>query len=306
MKNCLILGVNGQDGSFLAEILMAESQILWGLGRQPTARYLTEQASFHYHQCDLMNQAKLKEILNSSKPDEIYHVAALHGSHGFTYEDIWGDALDVNVKSLYTALEYARTQKADIRIFYASSAKVFGSILKGRISLESPKRHDCLYSVSKLAAENLLDYYRKVHHVHASAAYLFNHESVRRPADYFIPKVMVALQSAIKHKQARIKFHTLDFYCDWGCAREYMEMAIALIRMPVPKDIIFATGMARYGRDFVREIFAGYGLDHRDYILETAPNVDSQFFQVDIAETVDHLGSGPKRTIFDVCRDFIK
>lgn len=85
-----------------------------------------------------------------------------------------------------------------------------------------------------------------------------------------------------------------------------MEMAIALIRMPVPKDIIFATGMARYGRDFVREIFAGYGLDHRDYILETAPNVDSQFFQVDIAETVDHLGSGPKRTIFDVCRDFIK
>ncbi|MGB6067928.1 MAG: GDP-mannose 4,6-dehydratase [Desulfomonilaceae bacterium] len=305
MKRSLVLGVNGQDGSFLAEILTGRGNKVCGLGRQPTSRYILDGLSFRYLPCDLRDQDKLKRVLDEAMPDEIYHVAAVHGPAGFSYEAIWGDVLDLNVKSLHTVLEYARRENRDIRIFYASSAKVFGTPLKGRISIESAKRHDCLYSVSKLAAENLLDYYRTAHGIHASIAYLFNHESVRRPSSYFIPTVMSALASAIHRRDSRTEIYTLDFYCDWGCAQEYMEMATELIQATTPSDLIFATGKTWYGRDLVKELFASYGLHYCKHLLERAPKLDPVYFQVDIDETVRHLGRIPQRDILDVCRDFI-
>jgi GDPmannose 4,6-dehydratase len=304
MTRCLVLGVNGQDGSFLAEVLGAGGHLVWGLGKQSESRYVSEGRSFSYLQCDLRDQAKLNDVLDETVPEEIYHVAAVHGPAGFSYETVWGNVLDVNVKSLHTVLEYSRRQKRGIRIFYASSAKVFGSSLTGLISLESPKRPDCLYSVSKIAAEDLLHYYRREYGLHASIAFLFNHESVRRPASYFIPQVMAALRSALRHENFRTEIYTLDFYCDWGCAREYMEMATALVRAKCAKDVILATGKTWYGRDFMEELFAGHGLDYREHLVETAPKLDSVFFQVDIGDTVRHLGRAPQRGILEVCRDF--
>ena len=306
MRNSLILGVNGQDGSYLAEILSDRGDRVHGVGKQSGPRYLPALSSFQYLQCDLRDQNALNNALVSASPDEIYHVAAIHGPAGFSYEEVWAETLDVNVKSLHTVLEYSRRQKRDIRIFYASSGKIFGTPLKNCVCIGSPKRTDCLYSVSKIAAENLLNFYRKEHGLHACIAYLFNHESVRRPSDYFLPKVMAVLTSAVKQQAARTDIFTLDFYCDWGCAREYMNMAVRLIRNEAPeKDLIFATGRTWYARDFVKELFLGYGLDHRDYLIEKVPEIDSCPFRVDITETVVHLGSAPSRNIFDVCREFI-
>jgi GDPmannose 4,6-dehydratase len=305
MTRCLVLGVNGQDGSFLAEILGVKGNLVWGLGKQSSSRYLSEGASFRYVECDLRDQAKLSAVLSETVPDEIYHVAAVHGSSGFSYEEVWGSVLDVNVKSTHTILEYARQQKRDVRIFYASSAKVFGTPLKGLINVESPKRPDCLYSVSKIAAADLFHYYRRAHGVHGSIAYLFNHESVRRPASYFIPQITAILRSALQQASFRTEIYTLDFYCDWGCAREYMEMATDLLQARCEEDVIFATGKTWYGRDFAKELFASYGLDYREHILESAAKLDPVSFQVDIGETVRHLGRAPRRDILDVCRDFI-
>lgn len=235
MTRCLVLGVNGQDGSFLAEILRAERNLVWGLGRQSASRYLSEDASFHYIQCDLRDQAKLSAVLNETAPEEIYHLAAVHGSSGFSYEPVWGSVLDVNVKSLHAVLEYSREQNRPVRIFYASSAKVFGTPLSGSISIESPKRPDCLYAVSKIAAENLLHYYRRVHGVQASIAYLFNHESVRRSAGYFIPAVMEVVRSALKRENFRTEIYTLDFYCDWDAPESTWKWPRCLCTPNVPR-----------------------------------------------------------------------
>jgi GDP-D-mannose dehydratase len=116
---------------------------------------------------------------------------------------------------------------------------------------------------------------------------------------------MAILNSAIKREDTKDQVYTLDFFCDWGCAREYMEMAMALLHAKAPKDVIFATGKTWYGRDFVRELFALYGLDYRDYLSEALPELDSVHFHVDIAETSAHLGRVPVRDIFDICHDFI-
>jgi GDPmannose 4,6-dehydratase len=306
MKRSLVLGVNGQDGSLLAEILEAGGRRVWGLGRQSVPRFLAEGGRFHYLQCDLRDQEKLKEALVIAAPDEIYHLAAVHGPAGFSYEGVWADALDVNVKSLHTALEYAREQNSrDVRLFYASSAKVFGTPLKGDIDLSTPKRCDCLYSVSKLAAEHLLAYYRKTHAIHAGIAYLFNHESVRRPSTYFIPTIANVLTRALKHAAVQTNIFTLSFYCDWGCAREYMDMAVALIEASTPMDLIFATGKTWFGRDLVDELFRSYGLDYRDYLVEQNPEADAHPFQVQFPETAQFLGRVPMRTVHDVCREFV-
>ncbi|HMK36405.1 MAG TPA: GDP-mannose 4,6-dehydratase [Desulfomonilaceae bacterium] len=304
MTKCLVLGVNGQDGSFLAEILTARGCHVWGVGKQQRSRYLSEGAYFSYVHCDLKDQERLAAVLAATVPDEIYHLAAVHGAAGFSYEQVWGDALDVNVRTVHTILEYSRGQNRDIRVFYASSAKVFGTPLRGRISLQSQKRHDCLYSVTKLAAEYLLDYYRRVHGLHICIAYLFNHESVRRPPEYFLPRVMAVLTAALDDRDFQAEVHTLDFYCDWGCAREYMEMAADLIQSPSPQDLIFATGKTLYARDVVAQLFTAHGLDYSKHLVERHPESAASFFQVDIEQTIAHFGRAPRRNVLDVCHDF--
>ncbi len=179
---CLVLGVNGQDGSYVAETLISQGHQVCGVDKQPISRYVDESTQFSYRCVDLRRQDRLRELLEDFHPDEAYHLAAVHGPSGFNYEEVWADALDVNVKSLHTVLEYARITNRQLRIFYASSCKVFGAPLTGRISIKSTRQSTCLYSATKLCAEHLLNHYRDKHKIEGNIGYFFNHESVRRPS----------------------------------------------------------------------------------------------------------------------------
>lgn len=305
MTTCLVLGANGQDGSYLSEILTSTDVQVYGVGRAVTPRYPTENSKMIYVSGDLRDFDWLRDFINRLEPDEIYHLAAVHGPSGFDYEAVWADAVDVNVKVLYYCLEYARSTAGRARVFYPSSAKVFGSPLPARVSLNTPRQATCLYSNNKLSAENLLKHYRDKHKVHAVLAYLYNHESPRRGTAYFIPQVMRILYQALSDRSYRDELFTLDFYCDWGCAREYMGMAIDHLRIANPIDLIFATGTTHYARDFVAKLFDRYGLDYRNHIKESSPDTDATKSVVDIADTRAALGRHSQRTIFDVCADII-
>ena len=300
---CIVLGANGQDGSYLAERLTGAGDEVWGVGLEAAASYVAA-PGFHYAQCDLSDSRALRAVLLGAEPDEIYHLAAVHGSAGFQYEQVWGGALDVNVKSLHSALEYVRLHRPGTRVFYASSAKVYGEPA-GTITLSSPKVGACLYSITKLAAEALLNHYRRAHGIESRIAYFFNHESPRRASSFFIPKIVGILAAALRDPSHREEIFSLDFYCDWGCAQEYMSLAREFLRSNDAPALIFASGRTWYAREMVTELFGSYNLDPTKHIAETTPSLRPTTFQVDIAETARVLGAGPQRSIIDVCRECV-
>lgn len=306
MTKCLVIGANGQDGSYLCEILLNQGHKVHGIGKQETSRYFKNNSNFSYISCDITNTDQLASVLNETQPREIYHVAAVHGSHGFFYEDKWNYALDVNVKSLHTVLEFARLSNKTSSIFYASSAKVFGTPLPNKISINLPLRTDCLYSITKIAAENLLIYYNKTHGVHGCIAYLFNHESPRRQQQYFVPRIVNILNRALKDNSYKESIHSLDFYCDWGCAKEYMHMVIDLLRKSNFNRCIFATGKSILARDFVKWLFEYYDLDYLEHIQIEPSSAKPPTTIVDIEHTKSILGYAPKRTIYDTSLDMAK
>ena len=309
MKKSVVFGANGQDGSFLVEILSAQGHEVLGLGRQAAARYPVSSSNYRYEMVDLRDAEATREVLEGFRPDRVFHVAAVHGAYGYSYEKAWRDTLAVNVGALHVALEFARQSSARPSIIYASSAKVFGDRLTGRITERSCRHSSCLYSITKNTAESLIEYYRVIHGVSASIAFFFNHESQRRPTEFFIPTIVSALAAAIKDHTHRINVKTLDFYCDWGSASEYMEFLVEMSDLPPPgQDVIIATGRTMYGRDFVSRLFACYGLVYRRHIeqerYESEPAAIE--FSASTEKLAQILGRTPRRDIFKVCQSILE
>ena len=298
------MGAGGQDGSILSEELVAVGRDVLGLGRKEEYPYELPSPQFRYAPLDLCDSSALARCLEDFQPDEIYHVAAVHGSAGFEYEQVWGEALDVNVKSFHTALEYAR-RRPGVRLFYASSAKIFGHVLRGPISLSTPRAGECLYSITKKAAGQLADYYRRNYGVVASVGILFNHESERRAPEYFIPRLCRILRMALQDPSYREKVHTLSFHCDWSSARDFMRMAIAAVEKPVKGELIFASGVTWSGRDFARELFSRYGLDYSKHV-EADDDVERQSFSVDLRDTRSAMNFVMREDIFSVCAALVE
>ncbi len=297
------MGAGGQDGSILSEELATAGREVLGLGRKESYPYEPPSAGFRYAPLDLTDTDALVRCLEEFQPDEIYHVAAVHGSAGFAYEQVWGQALDVNVKSLHTALEYAR-RRPDVRLFYASSAKIFGHARRGPISLAAPRVGECLYSITKKAAGRLADHYRRNHGVATAVGILFNHESERRAPGYFIPRLCRILRNALDDPSHREKVQTLSFHCDWSSARDFMRMAMAAVEQPVSGELIFASGVTWSGRDFARELFGRYGLDYARHV-EAVEEPEGAPFSVDLAETRQAMDFVLREDIFDVCASLI-
>ena len=300
MTRSLVLGVAGQDGSILAEELVTSGREVLGLGRRETFPYPIDSPFFAYRQLDLSEPEELDRCLREFEPDEVFHVAAVHGSAGFPYEEVWGNALDVNTKSLHRVLEYARLHKPQLRVFYASSAKIFGPALQGRVDLSTPRHGSCLYSITKMASGQLASYYEKVHGIKTTVAILFNHESERRPSSFFVPKICKAVSAALANPQYRVSLHTLSFHCDWSSAKDFMRMAICAVEAGCGGEMIFASGVTWHGRDFVQQLFARHGLDYARHV-EAPALVESPCFEVDMEATRRQLPIGPREDIFTLC-----
>ena len=302
-----MLGVNGQDGSYLAETLLAKDYRVVGLGRQRESRWVDQKRDdFEYVECDLTDLDAFDLVLRSVGPDFAFHFAAVHGSSGFSYEDVWKAAHVVNTLSLHALLEYARTEGAGCRIVYASSAKVFGTRLAGVISEATPFASTCIYSITKNAAHDLIRYYREHHSVAASTVFLFNHESPRHGSNFFIPKLVQDLaESILTSGPTSHSLDSLNFWGDWGDAREFMELVVEIPRA-VP-DMVIASGRTWHGADLVSELSARWGLDAP---VGAPPNphgsVSDGEFQVDISLLEKTLGQRPRRSILGTCDDILQ
>lgn len=291
----LVLGANGQDGTYLCELLAASGRRVIALGRQPDYARPLPDGEFRYVQVDLRDQGALRNALSMERPDHIYHVAAVHGESGFCYEDVVGELFAVSVLSVHVCLEYLRMTE-DARLFYASSAKVFGESPQRQINELSAKRADCIYSTAKIAAGHLIDCYRRDHGVHAIVAYLFNHESPRRGPNYFVPKIARALANGLAGEGEPVTVKSLDFFADWGSAKEYMEMSIRAMQLGVDGDYVVATGQTLSATAAVEAVFESHGLDYEQWLRApiVAAGAEAVPFVADSTRFSDAVGYKPR------------
>lgn len=306
---CLVLGVNGQDGSFLAERLLADGHCVVGIGRQETSKWLSNSCTnFQYCQYDLGNVENFLKLIESFSPDYIYHAAAIHGAAGFDYEAVWYSAHAVNTLITHAALEYCRTN-VKCRFVYLSSSKVFNYSDGDLITEVAAKKSDCIYSITKNSSSNLIEYYRKRHGISASIVYTFNHESIRRTQDFFIPKIVNILQKSISDHRYREDVYSLSFYCDWGCAREYMDLVVEISHQAIGHDFVMATGNTLFGKDFVSELFSRYGLRAENHINETSTVINlnkvEHPWKVSCEKLGRYISRVPSREVYEICDEIL-
>lgn len=303
----VVLGVNGQDGSYLAEHLLRRGYVVYGVARQSNSRHVPAQAGYRHVPCDMTNPVALKQVLEEAAADLVFHAAAVHGSAGFRYEPVAVETLMVNSVSVLVALEYLRCNKPDGFLFYASSAKVFSTPVSGMIDENWEKKTSCIYSFTKNSAEELISFYRQQHGIGASVAYLFQHESPRRAETYFIPRICSILYAALQGQATKGSVATLDFYCDWGAAEEYMDIAVSIATERLSDDFILASGVTWHARKFVETLFASHDLDWAEFVSEMV--VENGFppdFQVSTAHLERRLGKKPQTSILSVCDDIVR
>lgn len=307
MARALILGVNGQDGSFLAEALVRRDFDVVGVGRTPGFRYPMP-AKCTYCAADLEDRSKLEALLRELNPDFVFHFAAVHGAaaEGFTYERLWPQMMRVNVFALHALLEHARTVNQGMRVFYAGSCKVFPPPLRGRIDESSLTAGTCLYSIGKIAGRDLIRHYRKTFGVKATNLILFNHDSARRTAPFFLPRIAKTLKQAYRDKKCSTRVQSLDFRIDWSAADELMDIVADLARSDDIDELIMASGKTIYARDFVENLFRGYGLSSAIHIIEEWPRRDpGPEFEVCIDRMIKYSGRRPTKTAFDIVEDIL-
>ncbi len=309
MRRAIVLGVNGQDGSYLAEHLLADGWEVHGVGRQKTAKYLQLEHSFQYHEIDMSRPNSLSPLFEEVSPDRIYYLAAVHGAAGFSYEDKWQDVVQVNLAGVHQCLEYMRNIRNECRLLYASSLKVFGDTPPRRITENCPRVSSCLYSISKNAAHDLINYYRDKHDLRATVLFLLNHDSPRRPSNFFLPKVVGILAAAIKCDSKPLrKVYTLDFACDWGSSEEFMRIAHLALEHAENSDYVLGSGRTWTGLELVEALFQSAGLNWQKYISpEVKPGVGRvQYYEIDLSRLRQQVGVVPELGALDVAHWILK
>ena len=306
MPRSLVLGVNGQDGSYLAETLLTRGHEVVGIGRAPGSTYARPEPAFRYIAADLRDTGTFARLVAEIAPDQAFHFAAIHGASGFAYEALWRDVMAVNVMALQVLLEHARVSAPNMRIVYAGSSKIFPPPLSGAIDEECSVRATCLYGIGKIAARDLMTYYRAEHGIRSTNLILFNHESPRRPPEYLLPTLARAIFAAKRDPDHRTMIRTLDFWIDWGAADEFMEIAADIAETTDEPEFALASGTTWHGREAAKHLFATHGLDSERHLIETLqPGDPGPEFRVSLDRLERAIGRRPQKDIGRIVNEMI-
>jgi len=278
MPNALITGITGQDGSYLAELLLQKGYRVYGLVRRLSTPN-TERIDHILDQVtlltgDLLDQSSLSLALDKAQPDEVYNLAAM--SHVGTSFEQPVAAGEYNGLGVVRLLETIRLSRADVRFYQASTSELFGQVKESPQS-ESTRFHPrSPYGVAKLYAHHAVINYRESYNLHACSGILFNHESPRRGLDFVTRKITNAVARIKYGLQDKIKLGNLNAYRDWGYAGDYVEAMWLMLQQDKPEDFVIATGKTHSVGEFVA-LACGYAelpLPWHNYV-----DIDSEMFR---------------------------
>lgn len=269
-KRAIISGVAGQDGSYLAELLLAKGyRILGFLKRGDDASCLSRLGSdLVLEETELVRKDDVARWTNLFRPDEIYNFAAV----SFIPES-WEDpyrTLQVNTLLVAVFLEVLKDGRSGARFYQASSSEIFGDPSVSPQDETTPHIPVTPYGVSKLAAHQLVGLYRRRHKVFAVSGILYNHESPRRP-DYFVTqKIARAAAEFSRGRTEKLRLGNIDAARDWGFAGDFVRGIWMMLQAPEPDDYVLATGTLHSVRDFLAVAFGHVGVRWEEWV-ETDP-----------------------------------
>lgn len=275
-KKALVLGVTGQDGSYLAEVLLERGYEVHGMVRRSATGntrnidHLIQNEeifnnSFFICRGDLADLTSLYRIISTIRPNEIYNEADQdHVSWSF---DMVGYSADITGAAVGRILEIVKQVDPLIRFFQPCTSNMFGKtdvVPQNETTLFNPQSP---YACSKAFAYYLVRYYREAFGLFASTAILYNHESPRRTEEYVTRKITKSVARIACGKQDKLYLGDLSACIDWGYAREYMEAAWNILQQHKPDDFIIATGEPHSVQEFVDEAFSVVNLRPSDYVV---------------------------------------
>jgi GDPmannose 4,6-dehydratase len=261
-RRALITGIAGQDGSYLAELLVGDGCEVWGVVRDagsPLPNLAAVRDSVELIEADLLDEQALPRALAACDPGELYHLA----SPSFVPQagELRDELERLNARDVGVLLEAARADHPDLRIVYAASSEIFGDATESPQSESTPLRPRNPYGAAKAAGHQLLGAQRERHGLHASSAILFNHESPRRPESFLSRKVTRGA-AAIKLGLAdELVLGDLDATRDWGHARDVVRALALMARASEPGDYVVATGASHSVSELVDVAFERAGVE---------------------------------------------
>jgi len=273
-KVALITGVTGQDGSYLAELLLSKGYEVHGLIRR-SSTFNTSRIDHIYqdphdpnpklflHYGDLIDGVGLTNLIREIKPDEVYNLGAQsHVQVSFTMPQYTGQVDAVGAVGLLEALRSADT---NARFYQASTSELYGSTPPPQ-NEESPFHPRSPYAAAKLMAYWCTVNYREGYGMHATNGILFNHESPRRGETFVTRKITRAVAEIAKGSKKKLFLGNLDAIRDWGYAKEYVESMWLMLQKDKPSDYVVATGVGATVKDFAEAAFSHAGLNWQDHI----------------------------------------
>jgi GDPmannose 4,6-dehydratase len=274
MKRALITGITGQDGSYLAEFLLARGYEVHGIKRRSssfnTGRLDPIYADWHgkdtrlfLHFADLSDASSLLPLLSDLRPDEIYNLAAQ--SHVRVSFDVPEYTCDVTAMGALRLLELIRRLGLKTRFYQASSSEMFGSAPPPQ-SEKTPFHPRSPYACAKVFAHSVTVNYREAYGIFACSGILFNHESPRRGETFVTRKIARAAARIKLGLQKILYLGNLDARRDWGFAPEYVEAMWLMLQQDAPSDFVIGTGQSHSVQDFLERAFAHVDLDWRRYV----------------------------------------
>ena len=299
MPVALITGVTGQDGSYLAEFLLAKGYEVHGTTRRTSsdntgrlAGILADSISaerFRLHSADMTDGASLVRLLDVVQPDEVYNLAAQ--SHVAVSFDVPEQTMQTTGLGPLRLLEGLRTLGSTARFYQASSSEMFGSA-PGRQNENSPLRPRSPYGCAKALGHCLTSSYREAYGLFAVSGILFNHESPRRGETFVTRKITRGVASILAGRTNELRLGNLDARRDWGFAGDYVEAMWLMLQQNEPEDYVVGTGVAHSVRDFCERAFELAGLHWEDHVRR-----DARFVR---PAELDHLMADPAKAERDL------
>ncbi len=273
-KRALITGLTGQDGSYLAELLLDKGYEVAGMVRRSSTinfdRLRHIQDDIQIVQGDLLDEASLQDAISQTQPDEVYNLAAQSFVQtSWQQPSLTGDTTAVGVTKLLNAvLAQSRLLNKQIRFYQASSSEMFGKVQHVPQTEATPFYPRSPYGVAKVYGHWITVNYRESYDMHASSGILFNHESPRRGLEFVTRKITYNV-AKIKHNLTKeLRLGDLDPQRDWGFAGDYVEAMWLMLQQDTPDDYVISTGETHSVQEFCEHAFGAVGLNWQDHVVQ--------------------------------------
>lgn len=310
MQTALITGITGQDGSYLADLLLSKDYEVHGLVRRASMPNLSRIAHItdriHLHYGDLCDTSSLVGVLATVQPTEVYNLAAM-SDVGISFE-VPEYSADVTGTGTIRLLEALRTLLLPARYYQASSSEMFGRTPPPQ-NEDTRFRPRSPYGCAKVFSYHATVNYREAYGMHASNGILFNHESPRRGENFVTRKITKAVARIKRGEQNELRLGNLEARRDWGFAGDFVEAMWMMIQQPEPDDYVVATGESHSVREFASAAFSHVGLNWQDYVrvdpaLFRPSEVD--FLLGDPTKARQQMGWVPKTKFGDLVRMMVE